>query len=161
MAKAAVLTSLPLLVLWLILPFIAPSHSPSDNSFVTLLYSDDHLFGARVLGQSLLDTGTTQDRVVLCTDTVSAESRNILQHDGWIVKVVDAIPNPTNLSPYYSGTYTKLTAWDMMQYKRVVYLDTDTVVLSNVEHSVQLLKTVSISTLVLWYWSRLMSPSMI
>ena len=91
---------------------------------MTLLYDDDDFcLGARVLGQTLLDTGTTKDRVAMCTDAVSKKTRDILRYDGWIIKPVSTIRNPNKNR--FSGCYSKLHAWTMTEYERLVYLDAD------------------------------------
>ena len=109
----------------------------SRDAYVILQYGDYHL-GARVLGQTLLDTGTTMDRVALCTETVSDGTKEILRADGWIVKSVGKIHNPnegqSSRGNYFSGAYSKLHAWNMTEYERVVYLDSDILVLTNIDH---------------------------
>lgn len=55
----------------------------SRVAFVTLLYSD-FLHGTRALGQSLRDTGTMADKVVLVTPDVTAQARETLSRDGWM-----------------------------------------------------------------------------
>ena len=51
------------------------------RAYVTLLYKD-FLAAVRTLGQSLRNTGTTADMVVLVTPEVSETSRKTLQEDG-------------------------------------------------------------------------------
>lgn len=57
--------------------------SPSRRAFVTLLYSD-FIHGTRALGQSLRETGTTADTVVLVTPDVRRDTRERLAKDGWM-----------------------------------------------------------------------------
>jgi inositol phosphorylceramide glucuronosyltransferase 1 len=66
-----------------------------------------------------------------------------LASDGWLVRQVDLIDNPgvwtqgnTRGHRYparFWGVYTKLSVFNMTQYRRVVYLDADTVVVRNVD----------------------------
>ena len=56
---------------------------PSRRAFVTLLYSD-FIHGTRALGQSLRETGTTADTVVLVTPDVRRDTRERLAEDGWM-----------------------------------------------------------------------------
>jgi inositol phosphorylceramide glucuronosyltransferase 1 len=51
----------------------------TEEAYVTLLYGDEFVLGARVLGKSLRDTGTRRDMVVLVSDGVSEYSRKLLQ----------------------------------------------------------------------------------
>lgn len=53
------------------------------RAYVTLLYSD-FLHGTRALGQSLRDTGTSADTVVLVTPDVTEQARDTLSKDGWM-----------------------------------------------------------------------------
>lgn len=60
-------------------------HLPAQpkRAYVTLLYSD-FLHGTRALGQSLRETGTKADTVVLVTPDVNTRARDILSRDGWM-----------------------------------------------------------------------------
>ncbi len=57
--------------------------SPARRAYATLLYSD-FVEGTRALGQSLRESGTTADTVVLVTPDVRQETREILAQDGWM-----------------------------------------------------------------------------
>ena len=59
------------------------SPPPFRRAFVTLLYSD-FIHGTRALGQSLRETGTTADTVVLVTPDVRRDTRERLAQDGWM-----------------------------------------------------------------------------
>lgn len=56
---------------------------PMRRAYATLLYSD-FIEGTRALGQSLRDSGTTADTVVLVTPDVRQETRERLAQDGWM-----------------------------------------------------------------------------
>lgn len=58
-------------------------NTSSRRAYVTLLYSD-FIHGTRALGQSLRDSGTSADTVVLVTPDVKSETRDTLQNDGWM-----------------------------------------------------------------------------
>lgn len=49
------------------------------EAYVTLLYGDEFVLGARVLGKSIRDTRSTKDMVVLVSDGVSDYAKNLLQ----------------------------------------------------------------------------------
>lgn len=53
------------------------------RAYVTLLYSQ-FIHGTRALGQSLRDSGTSADTVVLVTPDVNQEGRDMLSQDGWM-----------------------------------------------------------------------------
>jgi len=109
-----------------------------EGAYVTLLYGEDFLLGVRVLGQSIRETKTTYDLVVIVTGALSKQSQKTLRRDGWIVRNVDTIANPgkgpqsgKGYPARFSAVYTKLTIFNLTQYKKVVYLDADTIMLRN------------------------------
>ncbi|KAK4431187.1 Inositol phosphorylceramide glucuronosyltransferase 1 [Sesamum alatum] len=106
----------------------------SEEAYVTLLYGDEFLLGVRVLGKSIRDTGSTKDMVALVSDGVSNYAKKLLQADGWIVKTISLLENPNQVRPTrFWGVYTKLKIFNMTEYKKVVYLDADTIVVKNIE----------------------------
>lgn len=113
----------------------SPSGSSSTSeAYVTLLYGDEFLLGVRVLGKSIRDTGSTKDMVVLVSDGVSDYSKRLLMADGWIVEKISLLANPNQVRPKrFWGVYTKLKIFNMTKYKKVVYLDADTIVVKSIE----------------------------
>uniref|UniRef100_A0A1D1YP29 Hexosyltransferase n=1 Tax=Anthurium amnicola TaxID=1678845 RepID=A0A1D1YP29_9ARAE len=106
----------------------------SDEAYVTLLYGDEFLLGVRVLGKSIRDTGTNKDLVVLVSDGVSDYAKRLLQADGWIVELISLLTNPNRVRPKrFWGVYTKLKIFNLTRYKKVVYLDADTIVVKSIE----------------------------
>eukprot|EP01018_Ginkgo_biloba_P011037 Gb_18517 [translate_table: standard] len=111
-----------------------PLSQQTSEAYVTLLYGDEFLLGVRVLGKSIRDTGTSKDMVVLVSDGVSAYAIQLLQADGWIVEHIRLLANPNHKRPKrFWGVYTKLKIFNMTNYKKVVYLDADTIVLRSIE----------------------------
>ena len=106
----------------------------SQEAYVTLLYSDDFLLGVRVLRQSLIESNTEKNYVVLCSEKVSERAKIILAEDGWIVKSITTIDNPhVTSSHYFAGITSKLYVWSLTEYRRVIYLDGDTLVVQNID----------------------------
>ncbi|MED6225239.1 Inositol phosphorylceramide glucuronosyltransferase 1 [Stylosanthes scabra] len=72
--------------------------------------------------------------VVLVSDGVSDYACNLLQADGWIVEKISLLANPNKVRPTrFWGVYTKLKIFNMTEYKKVVYLDADTIVVKNID----------------------------
>ncbi|KAJ0261162.1 Inositol phosphorylceramide glucuronosyltransferase 1 [Hirschfeldia incana] len=110
------------------------SESRSKEAYVTLLYGDEFLLGVRVLGKSIRDTGSHKDMVALVSDGVSDYSKKLLKADGWKVEKISLLANPNQVHPTrFWGVYTKLKIFNMTDYKKVVYLDADTIVVKNIE----------------------------
>ncbi|XP_006648850.2 inositol phosphorylceramide glucuronosyltransferase 1-like [Oryza brachyantha] len=106
----------------------------ADEAYVTLLYGDEFVLGVRVLGKSIRDAGTSRDLVVLVSDGVSEYSRKLLEADGFIVKHITLLANPNQVRPSrFWGVYTKLKIFNMTSYKKVAYLDADTIVVKSIE----------------------------
>jgi alpha-N-acetylglucosamine transferase len=109
----------------------------SKDAYVTLLYGG-FLLGARVLGQSLRETGTKKELIALCTETVLDTTKEILKRDGWTIRPVQKIHSPyEGLSArgnYFAGAFSKLHIWNMTDYDRIVYLDSDVLVVKNIDH---------------------------
>eukprot|EP00951_Prasinocladus_malaysianus_P032349 scaffold314700_cov24-Prasinocladus_malaysianus.AAC.1 len=67
---------------------------PSE-AYVTLCYCDSYVLGVRVLGQSLRETETSRDLVaVVARGRVSEDNIETLSLDGWVIVMVDIVPNP-------------------------------------------------------------------
>ncbi|KAF8388225.1 hypothetical protein HHK36_026891 [Tetracentron sinense] len=105
-----------------------------SEAYVTLLYGDEFLLGVRVLGKSIRDTGSTKDMVVLVSDGVSNYAKKLLKADGWIVELISLLANPNQVRPKrFWGVYTKLKIFNMTNYRKVVYLDADTIIVKSIE----------------------------
>ncbi|KAJ9180000.1 hypothetical protein P3X46_008309 [Hevea brasiliensis] len=106
----------------------------TEQAYVTLLYGDEFLLGVRVLGKSIRDTGSNKDMVVLVSDGVSDYAMKLLEADGWIVEKISLLANPNQVRPKrFWGVYTKLKIFNMTSYKKVLYLDADTIVIKSIE----------------------------
>ena len=104
------------------------------EAYVTMLYGD-FVLGLRVLGQSLRESGTTRDFIALCMDDVPEHVRRVLRREGWKIRNAKALPEEclgkdNNLDTLF---FTKLLAWTLIQYNRIVYIDADAIVLHNID----------------------------
>lgn len=108
-----------------------PRNNDLKEAYVTLLFGN-FLPGVRVLGQSLKASGTDKEMIVLIADDVSEKTQEILIDDGWTVKKLRDLPNPypTNTGPNF---LSKMLTWQMTDYRRLVYIDADAVVVFNVD----------------------------
>ena len=103
----------------------------------TLCNGDGYVTGAEVLGRSLAESGSDIARIAMVTSDISAGARARLAVQGWEVREVAPIENPTPASQLvfqrFGAVFTKLRAWDLEGLDRVVLLDADTLVLQNVD----------------------------
>lgn len=108
----------------------------SRYTFLSVLTSDDYLPGLLVLAYSLQKTGTAYPLLVLLTPTISLETLSTLDSYGITYKKLDYdFNNPTNVSKEHRwfSTYSKIFAFGQTDYKKVVYLDVDMLVLRNID----------------------------
>ncbi|XP_059767941.1 glycogenin-2 isoform X2 [Balaenoptera ricei] len=111
----------------------------SDQAFVTLATNDVYCQGALVLGQSLRDHRATRRLVVLVTPQVSNLLRVVLSRvfdeviEVNLIDSVDYIHLAFLKRPELGVTLTKLHCWTLTHYSKCVFLDADTLVLSNID----------------------------
>ena len=123
-----------------------PTTALTRFAYVALHYEgtprdDEYLLGLRTTLYSLQQSGTTQDILVLLSDNVRPTTRAQLLADGVKLITVSNIQNPfkgetsekrrRTYRPRFEFTFNKLYLWNLTQYERVVYLDSDNIVLSN------------------------------
>eukprot|EP00808_Paulinella_micropora_P031986 g39500.t1 len=110
---------------------------PRPEVYCTMITSDGFLPGALVLAVSLRRAGATRPAVVMVTEDVSAAARTKLAVHGYHVIAVPNLPLPAGVSSHVPAWeavgYTKLRLWQLEQFKRIVYLDADTVVKEPIE----------------------------
>lgn len=108
------------------------------TAYVTMICGGDaYVPGVEALGRSLAETGTTAPRVAMVTPDVPDEARRRLAAGGWEVRDVAPIPNPRPdgalLFKRFGASFTKLRAFELIDYERIVFLDADTIVLRNID----------------------------
>ncbi|XP_034000278.1 glycogenin-1a isoform X1 [Trematomus bernacchii] len=118
----------------------SPPHTMSaDQAFVTLATTDNYAKGAMVLGQSLRNHNTTKKLVALIGPHVAEPCRDVLGTIFDEVRVVDVLDSGdvAHLSlmkrPDLGVTFTKLHCWTLTHYSKCVFMDADTMVLSNID----------------------------
>ncbi|XP_029973566.1 glycogenin-1a [Salarias fasciatus] len=116
-----------------------PKRTMSDQAFVTLATNDSYAKGAMVLGQSLRNHHTTRKLVALIGPHVAEPCRDALRSIFDEVCVVDVMDSgdAAHLAmmkrPDLGVTFTKLHCWRLTQYSKCVFMDADTLVLSNID----------------------------
>ncbi|XP_058471857.1 glycogenin-1-like [Solea solea] len=121
-------------------PRADPRHcTMSDQAFVTLATNDSYAKGAMVLGQSLRNHNTSKKLVVLVGPHVAEPCREVLGSifdEVCLVNIMDS-DDEAHLAlmkrPDLGVTFTKLHCWTLTQYSKCVFMDADTVVLSNID----------------------------
>lgn len=131
---------------------IAEGPAGSERAWVTLVTNADYALGAKALMRSLALTGTTADRVVLHTEVAEADLAPLRAIGCRLVRV-DLLPtsedfNRThardalharaaftkgNKPPFHTplDNFAKLRLWQLTEYRAVVFVDADALVLRN------------------------------
>ncbi|XP_075256489.1 glycogenin-1-like isoform X2 [Convolutriloba macropyga] len=113
--------------------------SSIKEAFVTLATNDRYAYGAIVLGQSLRNTSTSRDLVIIITPSVTALIRGLLARVFTRIIQVDPVDShdAAHLAlmsrPELGTTFTKLHCWNLLEYSKCVFLDADTLVMQNVD----------------------------
>jgi len=107
------------------------------EAWVTLATNDDYAVGALTLAASLKRVQTSKKMVIMITKMISESVKKTLNEvfdDVVSVEEMDSgdIANLTLLDRTELGiTFTKVRCWALTQYIKCVFLDADTLVLSN------------------------------
>ncbi|KAJ3606958.1 hypothetical protein NHX12_026474 [Muraenolepis orangiensis] len=111
----------------------------ADQAFVTLATNDNYAKGAMVLASSLHNHHTTRKLVALIGPQVSDPCRSVLKKLYDEVRVVDVLDSgdAAHLAmmkrPDLGVTFTKLHCWTLTHYSKCVFMDADTLVVSNID----------------------------
>jgi hypothetical protein len=103
----------------------------------TLTHGDAYAPGVEALGRSLAATGSHIPRLLMVTRDVSAGARLRLADQGWTIREIEPVKNPTpakqQLFPRFDKVFTKLRAWELDDHEKVVLLDADLIVRKNID----------------------------
>jgi len=107
-----------------------------EDVYCTLVTSDSYVAGAAVLAHSLRDNGTKKKLAVLITpDTLRSATITELKSLYDYVIAVERITSPNLANLHLMGrgdlrdAFTKINLWRQTQFRKIVYLDADTVAL--------------------------------
>lgn len=114
-------------------------------SYVSLLTNDSYTYGIVLLVESMKKVKTRYPLHVLVTDKVSTASLELLKQLGVTYKKVDTISVSeeihnynmklnSRLSAIWKDCWTKFRIFDLTEYKKIVFLDADIMVLKNLDH---------------------------
>ncbi|ORY98587.1 nucleotide-diphospho-sugar transferase [Syncephalastrum racemosum] len=109
------------------------------EAFITLVATDGYASGALVLGWRLRDLGTTRRLLCLVTDGLNQHVKEALAHcfDELVLVETLMTTTPENLQilgrPDLGLTFTKIHLWRLTQYRKLVFLDADTLPLRPID----------------------------
>jgi alpha-N-acetylglucosamine transferase len=137
-----------LLLLYLSLKRFGKDEQGEGRAFVTLLYGEEFLNATLVLLYSLRRSGTTVEILVMVAGPLSQRSQHQLTDVlGATLVFVEPIPNPWARSQPARASlalqFTKLRLWQLASYQNLIYLDSDMVVLRNIDSLFDLAHNIS------------------
>ncbi|KAL8216229.1 hypothetical protein R6Q57_023066 [Mikania cordata] len=111
------------------------SRSKKREAYATVLHSSEsYVCGAIMLAQTLQKTGTERDLILLIDTTISVDKRSALAAAGWTIRIIERIRNPrAEKDSYNEYNYSKLRLWQLTDYDKVIFIDSDIVVLRNLD----------------------------
>ncbi|KAL0005916.1 hypothetical protein SO802_013477 [Lithocarpus litseifolius] len=105
------------------------------EAYVTVLHSSQaYVCGAIALAQSIIQSKSNKDLVLLADDSISSKSIQGLTAAGWKIKRIRRIQSPfAKKDSYNEWNYSKLRIWQLIEYDKVIFMDADLLVLKNID----------------------------
>ncbi|GBE77924.1 nucleotide-diphospho-sugar transferase [Sparassis latifolia] len=115
-----------------------------QKAYATLLTNPTYLAGALVLHHCLVSVGSKYPLVVMVTPSFPQEAREVIRKRGIMLRDIDHL-NPEkdvhHLSDHdarFSDTWTKLRCFELEEYDRLVMLDSDMIIMRNMDELMDL-----------------------
>lgn len=113
----------------------------ANNSYITVLSTEDYLGGVLCLVESLRKTGTNYPISVLITNSISMKTEQILKNYNLNVIRRNKINIPNSIKSkndigtfsHWTNTFDKLLIFELIQFDKLVYLDSDMYVRKNID----------------------------
>lgn len=112
------------------------------NAYITVMSTDSYLLGVLVLYKSLIKQNAKYPLYVLISEDVSLQSQNKLTsiginliHINSNIKLSEDIKKRNNNAGYsnWNNTLQKLNIFDFVQFEKLVYLDSDMIITTNID----------------------------
>ena len=106
--------------------------------YITLLSTDSYMWGAIMLNTCLKKVHAQYPLHVVCSDSISERTIATLHQCGLTtIQLTEHLNQATDMSDredsYWRNTFDKLYVWDMTQYEKVVFLDSDMQIVRNID----------------------------
>ncbi|OAY43936.1 galactinol synthase 2 [Manihot esculenta] len=119
--------------------FLVEQASISSCAYVTFLAgNEDYVKGVVGLAKGLRKVKSKYPLVVAMLPDVPEEHRQILVSQGCLVKEIAPVYPPENQTKFamahYVINYSKLRLWKLVEYSKMIYLDSDIQLFDNIDH---------------------------
>jgi len=108
------------------------SQATTKQIYGTLLLTDDYLIAVLKLRCSLKRVASIRPLVVFYHN-ISQATLTTLHSYGLQTKTIKLLSYPNYFAKRFSTNWSKLRFWEMVEYDRIVYLDSDMIVLQNID----------------------------
>lgn len=112
--------------------------SQKKYAYVTVLTSRDYLDGIRTLLFSLNKVKSSYPLIVLVPVGFDSQCQQVIKAWGANVEIAEDIDLGTlaekQARPYWNNTFLKLRVFNLTQFEKIVYIDSDMIVLRNLDH---------------------------
>ena len=107
------------------------------EKYVCVLATNNYLDGCLILNENLKHLNSKYELLCLINEGISEESKNILDYFNIKYKEVNKINYDVDYEDfeqdYYKNTFDKLSIFQLTEYKKIVYLDLDLLILENID----------------------------
>lgn len=112
------------------------------KAYITLLSSDKYGIAVLALNEALKKVNSKYPLAVLVTDDISNKLKNVLKGQGIVliesekIQISDEIKNKNSNenSSNWNNTFDKLTIFELTDYDKLIYLDSDMYIRKNIDH---------------------------
>jgi len=112
-----------------------PERPGAQQAYVTFLLSNEYIEGVLKLDCSLKQVHSTRPLIVFyAPEFIDQWCLDILRTAGIDAKPIQLLQYPNYFAKRFSINWTRLRLWQMEQYSKLVYMDSDMFVLKNVDH---------------------------
>ncbi|KAM4108376.1 hypothetical protein ACB094_03G040800 [Castanea mollissima] len=103
-----------------------------QKTYVTVLHSSEaYVCGAIALAQSIIQSKSNKDLVLLADDSISSKSNASNASGVHLLKGFRSSRVPRD--SYNEWNYSKLRIWQLIEYDKVMFMDADLLVLKNID----------------------------
>ena len=103
------------------------------ESFVCVLSTDDYLEGVLVLDYNLKQLFTKYPLLCLINESISDRTKKILDYFGIKYKLINKVNYSSSSYERWNYTFDKLNVFSLTEYDKVVYLDSDFLILKDID----------------------------
>ena len=109
-----------------------------NKAYVTVLTSASYLMGCVALDRSLKTVNSKYPLIVVCPDSIDKSVLASLETYGIQYSTMENLPanilSRDNNIGYWNNTLFKIKVFDLISFEKIVFLDTDMIILNNIDH---------------------------